>query len=343
MASFQQFGNDLYTGARSVPFVGKRRIWFIIAAALMLAAVLVPVVRGGGNFGAGFNFGIDFRGGSQFIVDDIQHGGGIIEIQATAKKAVNAVAPSVTVKTATLGTSAVRVQTDQLTSSVSTKVTESLAKAFGVTTEKVSATFIGASWGADVTRNALIGLLVFVLLSALVMAIYFRTWKMSAAAMVALLHDVVITVGVYAATGFEITPAAMIGFLTILGFSLYDTVVVFDKIRESQALWSPDGSRTFGETVNLSVNQTLVRSINTGVVAALPVAAILFIGAFILGADTLKDISLALLTGTVIGTYSTPFVASPLYCWLRQREASVQKGDQRILAARLRALQSSAA
>lgn len=343
MASFQQFGNDLYTGARSVPFVGKRRIWFIIAAALMLTAVLVPVIRGGGNFGAGFNFGIDFRGGSQFIVNDIKHGGSTIEIQSMATKAVHEVAPSVTVETATLGTDAVRVQTDQLSSTVSTRVTASLASTYGVKTSDVSATFIGASWGADVTRNALIGLLVFVLLSALVMAVYFRTWKMSAAAMVALLHDVVITVGVYAATGFEITPAAMIGFLTILGFSLYDTVVVFDKIRESQTTWSPDASRTFGETVNLSINQTLVRSINTGVVAALPVAAILFIGAFILGADTLKDISLALLTGTIIGTYSTPFVASPLYCWLRQREERVKKGDQRILASRAKALQASAA
>ena len=167
--------------------------------------------------------------------------------------------------------------------------------------------------------NALRGLAVFVLFAAVLMALYFRTWKMSAAAILALLHDLVITVGVYAATGFEITPAAVIGFLTILGYSLYDTVVVFDKIRENTAELGDESTRTFGEAVNLAVNQTLVRSINTGVVAALPVAAILFIGSFILGADTLRDISLALFVGTILGTYSTPFVAAPLYAHVPTR------------------------
>jgi preprotein translocase subunit SecF len=168
------------------------------------------------------------------------------------------------------------------------------------------------------------------------MAIYFRTWKMSAAAMFALLHDLLVTVGVYAATGFEITPAAVIGFLTILGFSLYDTVVVFDKVRENTSEMSTDSTRTFSETVNLAVNQTLVRSINTGVVAALPVAAILFLGSFVLGADTLRDISLALLVGTLIGTYSTPFVAAPFYTLLREREPAIAERDKRTLAQRAR-------
>jgi preprotein translocase subunit SecF len=166
------------------------------------------------------------------------------------------------------------------------------------------------------------------------MAVYFRTWKMSAAAMIALAHDLVITVGVYAATGFEITPAAVIGFLTILGFSLYDTVVVFDKVRENTSEMGDDSTRTFAETVNLAVNQTLVRSINTGVVAALPVAAILFLGSFVLGADTLRDISLALLVGTIIGTYSTPFVASPFYSLLREREPAIAARDKKTLALR---------
>jgi len=175
-----------------------------------------------------------------------------------------------------------------------------------------------------------IGLIVFVILAALFMAIYFRTWKMSMAAIISLAHDLIITAGVYALTGFEVTPATIIGFLTILGYSLYDTVVVFDKIRENTAELGDESTRTFGEAVNLAVNQTLVRSINTGVVAALPVAAILFIGSFILGADTLRDISLALLTGTLIGTYSTPFVASPLYATFRQGEAAIVKRDKRV-------------
>jgi len=205
------------------------------------------------------------------------------------------------------------------------------AKTYGVDINKhVTSSFIGATWGGDITQQAVIGLIVFVILAALFMAIYFRTWKMSLAAIISLAHDLIITAGVYALTGFEVTPATVIGFLTILGYSLYDTVVVFDKIRENTAELGDESTRTFGEAVNLAVNQTLVRSINTGVVAALPVAAILFIGSFILGADTLRDISLALLTGTLIGTYSTPFVASPLYATLRQGEAAIVKRDKRV-------------
>ena len=170
------------------------------------------------------------------------------------------------------------------------------------------------------------------------MALYFRTWKMSLAAIASLVHDLVITAGVYALSGFEVTPAAVIGFLTILGFSLYDTVVVFDKIRENTAELGPDSRSTFGEAVNLAVNQTLVRSINTGVVAALPVAAILFIGSFVLGADTLRDISLALFVGILIGTYSTVFIAAPLYAQLRENEPEIAKNDQRSMVLREKAV-----
>jgi len=249
------------------------------------------------------------------------------------------VVPDATVRVTTVGDDGVRIQTDQLTDAETQEIADALREAYG--TETVDDSFIGASWGADITRQALIGLAVFLGLAALLMALYFRTWKMSLAAMVALFHDVVITVGVYAATGFEITPAAIIGFLTILGFSLYDTVVVFDKVRENTSEMGEDSVRTFGETVNLAVNQTLVRSINTGVVAALPVASILFLGSFVLGADTLRDISLALLVGTLIGTYSTPFVASPLYALLREREPEIAARDKRTLALRAKSTASA--
>jgi preprotein translocase subunit SecF len=338
MASFSQFGNDLYTGARSVDFVGRRRIWFTIAIVLMVAAIAVPFIRGGGNPANGFNFGIEFRGGSQFQITSIPNPGTSVEVQKKAEDAVHKVVPSATVHVSTVGKDAARVQTDQLTETKSQDVRQELADTFEVKRNDVSASFIGATWGADITGNALRGLGVFLLLSAVVMALYFRTWKMSAAALVALAHDLVITVGVYAATGFEITPAAVIGFLTILGFSLYDTVVVFDKVREATSDLTADSPRTFGETVNLAVNQTLVRSINTGVVAALPVAAILFIGAFILGADTLRDISLALLVGTIIGTYSTPFIAAPFYALIRQNETTIAKNDKRTLAQRAKSV-----
>ncbi|MEO8095029.1 MAG: protein translocase subunit SecF [Pseudolysinimonas sp.] len=331
-----KFGNDLYTGERSVPFVRMRRIWLTIAVVLMAAAVAVPFVRGGGDFGAGFNFGIEFRGGSQFQVSNAAS----VEPDL-ATVAVHSVVPGTNVRVATVGGDGVRVQTSQLTDSQTLDVADALKTAYK--TDTVDDSFIGASWGADITRQALLGLGVFLALAAIMMAIYFRTWKMSAAAMVALAHDLVITVGVYALTGFEITPAAVIGFLTILGFSLYDTVVVFDKVRENTSEMGDDSTRTFAETVNLAVNQTLVRSINTGVVAALPVATILFLGSFVLGADTLRDISLALLVGTIIGTYSTPFVASPFYSLLREREPLIAARDKKTMALRAKSLTRASA
>jgi preprotein translocase subunit SecF len=336
-----RFGNDLYTGERSVDFVGKRRIWLTIAAVLMAIAVAVPFIRGGGNFVAGFNFGIEFRGGSQFQVIGAEPGPDGSPETAAAEDAVHAVVPEAVVRVSTVGSDGVRVQTDQLSDEQTRAISEELKDAYD--SSEVTSSFIGATWGADITQQSLIGLGVFLALAAILMALYFRTWKMSAAAMLALLHDLVITVGVYAATGFEITPAAVIGFLTILGFSLYDTVVVFDKIRENTSEWADDSSRTFGETVNLAVNQTLVRSINTGVVAALPVAAILFLGSFVLGADTLRDISLALLVGTLIGTYSTPFIAAPLYVWFRRGESDIVARDKRTLAVRAKSVVSAGA
>jgi preprotein translocase subunit SecF len=330
MTRFTDFGNDLYTGKRSIDFVGRRRIWFAIAILLVVAALAVPLIKGGGNIGEGFKFGIEFRGGSQFQIS----GADSLNTQLGAK-AVHSVVPTAIVDITTVGSDGVQVQTNQLTNQQTVDVTAALADAYGVDASKhVTSSFIGATWGGDITQQAVIGLIVFLVLAAFFMAIYFRTWKMSVAAIISLAHDLIITAGVYALTGFEVTPATVIGFLTILGYSLYDTVVVFDKIRENTAELGDESTRTFGEAINLAVNQTLVRSINTGVVAALPVAAILFIGSFILGADTLRDISLALLVGTLIGTYSTPFVASPLYATFRQSEPLIRKRDKRVLAQR---------
>ncbi|MET4780183.1 protein translocase subunit SecF [Glaciihabitans sp. UYNi722] len=325
MPSLVTFGNDLYTGARSVNFVGKRKIWYAIAIVLIVASAIVPLVNGG------FNFGIEFRGGSQFQITQASS----IK-QQPAIDAVQSIVPNEVAHVSSVGTAGVRVQTNQLTDKETQQVTDALAKAYSVPVKDVATSFIGPSWGADITSQALRALIVFVVLAAIAMAIYFRTWKMAIAAIVSLLHDLIIVAGVYAATGFEVTPAAVIGFLTILGFSLYDTVVVFDKIRENTSRLGAESRYTFGEAVNLAVNQTLVRSINTGVVAALPVASILFIGAFVLGADTLRDISLALLVGIVVGTYSTIFIAAPLYAQLREKEKDISANDRRTIAARTR-------
>ncbi|MEJ3405932.1 protein translocase subunit SecF [Rathayibacter sp. YIM 133350] len=327
-----EFGNDLYTGKRSFNFVGKRRIWFAIVGALVLIAILIPVLRGG------FNLGIEFRGGSQFQITGVSDAE-----QGPATDAVASVVPDAVSHVTIVGNgSGVRVQTDQLTTGQTKDVADALADAYDVTADDVSSSFIGPVWGADITRQTIQGLVVFLILAAIGMALYFRTWKMSLAAIIALMADLIVTTGVYAAVGFEITPAAVIGILTILAYSLYDTVVVFDKIRENTKEDVVKTRRTFGESVNLAVNQTLVRSINTSVVAALPVASILFIGAFALGADTLRDISLALLIGILVGTWSTVFLAAPLYSMLREREAPIKKHDAAVLKLRGRAASSQA-
>ncbi|KQQ11139.1 MULTISPECIES: protein translocase subunit SecF [Rathayibacter] len=326
MASFSQFGNDLYTGKRSIDFVGRRRTWYLISLVLILITVLGTVARGG------FNFSIEFTGGSEFTVSSPSS-----LDQATATDAVTAVSPETVPRVSVVGDDSIRVQTDQLSTDESTAVRNSLAEAYDVPNDQVTSSFIGASWGNDITQQALRGLIIFVVLASLAMWAYFRTWKMSLAAIVALVHDLVIVAGVYGITGTEVSPAAVIGLLTILGYSLYDTVVVFDKIRENTAEALGSTTKTFAETVNLAENQTLVRSINTSIVAALPVGAILVIGAFVLGAGTLRDISLALLIGIIVGTYSTIFVAAPLYAQLRGREVDVARNDKRVEAARLKA------
>jgi preprotein translocase subunit SecF len=326
MAGFTAFGNDLYTGKRSIDFIGRRRLWYAIAAVAILASLVIPFLRGG------YRFGIEFTGGSEFTVSNPAQ-----LSQQTATDAVHSIVPDARVEPAVVGGTSMRVQTSQLKdSNQSDAVATALAKAYDVPQSKVTSSFIGATWGADITATAVRGLIVFLVLVALVMALYFRTWKMSVAALIALFHDLILTAGVYGIVGFEVTPAAVIGFLTILGYSLYDTVVVFDKIRENTNRLTPDSPRTFAETVNLAVNQTLVRSINTSIVALLPISAILFIGAFLLGAGTLRDISLALFIGIIAGTYSTIFLAAPLYTDFRSREPAIKANTRRTLAARAR-------
>jgi preprotein translocase subunit SecF len=323
MASFRQIGNDLYTGERSINFVGRRKVWYVVAVVVVILAILAPVLRGG------FNFGIEFRGGSEFRVNNSQG------LQSSvAVDAVRGVVPGVTVAVTQVGLDDLRIQTEQLSDVDSERARFAIAEAFSVPAETVASSFIGPNWGADVTNQAIRGLIIFLLLVSLLMAFYFRSWKMSVAALLALAHDLIITVGIYAAVGFEITPAAVIGFLTIMSYSLYDTVVVFDKVRENTLEIEYSETRTFGEMVNLAVNQTLVRSVNTSVVAVLPTAAILFIGSLILGAGTLRDIALALFVGTIVGTYSSVFLAAPIYVHLREGEPQYREAEAKVQAAR---------
>ncbi len=323
MASLATWGNELYTGKRSYQFVGRRKLWFAIAAVLVIASILVPVLKGG------FNLGIDFRGGNEFQVQ----GASTTQIQPgvdAAAKAIPGITPHVTHQAG----ETMRVQTETLTAEQSEALRKALAEAYSTTEAKVSVSSIGPTWGQDVSRQAAIGLVAFIVLVALLMAFYFRTWKMSLAAIVGLLTVVIITAGVYAATGFEVTPSAIIGFLTILSYSLYDTVVVFDKVRENTHDHTQQANLTFGEQVNRAINQTLVRSINTSVVAILPVGAILFIGSMLLGAGTLEDLSLAIFVGIIVSALATLFVQAPLYAQLRINEPANKKHDAAILASR---------
>ena len=318
--NFAQLGNDLYTGKRSIDFVGRRTTWYVVSLVLFALAVTGLGVRG-------LNLSIGFTGGSDFRVPSVS------SFDNFEQRARGVVADAGGVEGARVTQVAgrdVRVETERFDADRVTAVSSALAHEFGVPSESVTSSVIGPSWGASVSRQALQALIWFLVLDSIVLAVYFRTWKMSFSAIVALFHDIFITVGVYALAGFEVSPATMIGFLTILGYSLYDTVVVFDKVRENTAEAVATGRTTYSRAANLAVNQTLVRSINTTVVALLPVAAILVMGLFFIGPGTLLDLSLALFVGIAVGAYSSIFIATPLLAQLREREPEMRKLAARV-------------
>ena len=226
MSSFAEFGNDLYTGKRSIDFVGRQKTWYTVSAILLVLAAI-------GLFGRGLNVGLEFRGGSEFRVSSVTN---IDNFETRGKQAIGTLDTGSDVVVTKIGTSTVRIQTEKFQNTLTDKVKTALAREFSVSENKITANTIGASWGASVSQKAITALIWFLVLVSLVLAAYFRTWKMSVAALIALAHDLVITIGIYALAGFEVTPASVIGFLTILGYSLYDTVVVFDKVRENTCL-----------------------------------------------------------------------------------------------------------
>ena len=327
MSRFSDLGNDLYTGKRSVDFVGRLRTWLLISALLFAVAI-------GGLALRQLNLGIEFTGGSDFRIAGVND---LNDYEARAKRVVTQAGGVPTAQVTLVGGDAVRVTTERFEDAKAQTVRGALAQEFKVSGEQVQFSVIGPSWGASVSQKALQALVWFLLLVSLVLAIYFRSWKMSLAALVALFHDMFITVGIYALAGLEVTPASMIGFLTILGYSLYDTVVVFDKVRENTDEARYNGRSTFSEAANLAVNQTLVRSINTTVVALLPVAALLLVGVFVLGPGTLLDLSVALFIGIAVGAYSSIFIATPLYAALREREPEMQALAKRVRKTRAKA------
>ena len=327
MISYSNWGNELYSGKRSYGIVPNRRIFIGIGLTMILLSAIALVFPG-------LNPSIEFEGGTEFTVSEVASSD-----PAPARDVVSQIKETKGAQVTTIGlestsTRGIRVKTQQLTTPVQRDVAAKLAAAYKVDKNNVNVSVIGPSWGSQVSTKAVQSLFTFLALVAIVMAIYFRTWTMSVAALFALMHDVLITGGVLALTRVEISPATVIGLLTILGYSLYDTVVVFDKVRELTTDFTEQRRYTYAELVNLSVNQTMVRSINTSIVALVPVTAILMMASFVLGGGTLRDISLSLFVGMIVGTFSSIFIASPLLVILRQREAGVKKHNEQVFARR---------
>jgi preprotein translocase subunit SecF len=301
---------DIYHERTSFDFVGKSRWWALLSGGAIVISVAALAL-------SGLNLGIDFEGGNQWEVNVTGRAANIDDVR-DALAGTQAADAKVLVLTGT-GGDAVRIQTDELTAAQRDAVTTAVADYGGVEQSEVSFVEVGPTWGEQVTRKAVIALGVFFLLIAAYLSFRFE-WRMALAALVAVVHDIIITAGVYAITGFEVTPATVVAFLTILGFSLYDTVVVFDKVKENTPSLGADRGDTYGTMVNRSMNEVLMRSINTSFVALLPVASLLVVGSGFLGAVTLRDFALALFVGLLVGAYSSIFVATPVLAWLKERE-----------------------
>ncbi len=314
----------LYRGETNFDLVGTRKRWYLISAALMVISIASIVLLR-------FNFGIDFAGGNQFLVPSTSKA-----TVAAVEEAVKSTGVEIAETPQEVGSGAtrqIRVQTPELSVAEAREVKEAIATRVGVDPSRISDDAISSAWGGDVTRKALTGLAVFLLLVCVYIGFRFEP-KMAIAAIVALFHDVILAAGIYAIVGFEVTPSTVVGFLTILGFSLYDTVVVFDKVAENTKGLLGGSRMTYSEAANLAVNQTFMRSINTSLVALLPVAGLLFVGAGLLGVGTLKDLALVLFVGLASGAYSSLFLATPILADLKEREPAVAALRQRVLAKR---------
>lgn len=316
MSKLSGIGGRLYRGETSFDFIGHRRRWYAFSGTLLIVSAIALSVQG-------LHLGIEFKGGSEFTITKT----GISIADARAAVASTKVPGDTIIQK--LGTNKIRVQTAPLSTVQSNQVQDALAAKFGVSSDSIDTQIVGPSWGKEITRKALYGLFGFLIVVMLYLAMAFEP-KMAIAAVIAVIHDVFITVGIYALVGFDVTPATVIGFLTVLGYSLYDTVVVFDKVRENTRTITAGSRSTYSQAANLAVNQTLVRSFNTSLIALLPVASILFVGAGLLGAGTLKDLSLALFIGLATGTYSSIFIATPILARLREREPAMQALSKRV-------------
>jgi preprotein translocase subunit SecF len=321
MSRLGRIGGRLYRGEVSFDFVGRQKIWYAISGLVLVVSIAALAFRG-------LNYSVEFKGGSLFQFRAAATSTSQI---ASVVKGAGGGSDAVVQQLGNTSPAKWQVQTIALSFDQQSKVQDAIASDLHVAggPNNVSTTFVGASWGSQISHKALEGLIAFLILIVIYLSIAFE-WKMAVAAFVALIHDIVITTGVYALAGFQVSPATVIGLLTILGYSLYDTVVVFDKVRENTAGLLATDRSTYSQAANLALNQTLVRSINTSLIALLPVTAILVTAVTVLGTGELQDLALVLFVGMLSGTYSSIFIATPVLAGLKERE-----GQYKQLAARV--------
>lgn len=319
----------LFTGQTDYEFVGRSRQWMIVSAVLLLLAAIGVGVRG-------VNFSIEFTGGTAFLVEQAEQDFDPDELRTAVSEQVEGAVLADRLEDPQTGEIAAQVTTPtlgQVGGEQERAVQATIAEITGVEPGEVSRDSVGPRWGQQVTERALYALAAFLALVSGYIALRFE-WRMAAAAFLTLLHDILLTVGVYALVGFEVSPASVIALLTILGYSLYDTVVVFDRVSEDTTGLGPTATRTYGEFANSALNRVLVRSISTSVTSLLPVGSLLFIGGQLLGADTLTDLALALFVGMAVGTYSSVFVATPLLVWFKERDPEIAELKANIISRR---------
>jgi len=316
MTRLTEIPGRLYRGEVSVNIVGRQRMWYLISGIIILVSIAAVGIRG-------LNFNVDFKGGSVYQFTSTSANQGEISRVVSGAGGGSSSAQYLS------GPHQWQVTTSQLAPKVSQAVEAALEKAFHVTSGNMSVQFVGPTWGSDISTKALEALIIFLIVIVIYLSVAFE-WKMAVAAFVALIHDIVITIGVYALIGFTVSPTSVIGLLTILGYSLYDTVVVFDKVRENTAGLATSERSTYTQAANLALNQTLVRSINTSLTALIPVASILFIGGTLLGTGTLNDLSLVLFVGMLSGTYSSLCIATPVLADLKEREPAMRRLRERV-------------
>ena len=321
MSVFQR----LYRGETRFDFIGTRRRWYLASLIIIVICILSFVIRG-------FNWGIEFKGGSQFTI--LTKGTPI-----TAKEAESAFARAglqVADAARVVGSGDSRqivVKTNDVTPAEQATVTPKVASDLQISPSVISVQSVSSSWGHEISVKAIEGLIIFLIVVSIYLSIRFQ-WRMAVGAFIALVHDLILAAGVYSLVGFEVTPSTVVGLLTILGFSLYDTVVVYDKVAENAKDITAGSRTTFSEAANLAVNQTLMRSINTSLIGLLPVAGLLFVGAGILGVGTIKDLALILFVGLASGAYSSLFLATPIVCDLVERQPEYKALTKRVVAKR---------